>query len=203
MSEGETRTFTLTFPADYHGKEVAGKQAEFVLTVKRVEGGIVPRSTPSSRMPFGIASGSVDELKAEIAANLTLELKRKIETKVKDQVVWRAAAAGTVRAAESPRRSRSAEHGATDGGRHAREGHEGRGHRVAPEALRPAAETRVALGLILSEIVRSEGPGCQARANQGRWCRRPRPDLRARGRLSCAGITRKPSGSPNSRALAV
>ena len=49
MSDGETRTFALTFPADYHGKEVAGKDAEFTLTVKSVEAGIVPTSMPNSR----------------------------------------------------------------------------------------------------------------------------------------------------------
>ena len=36
MRTGETKTFSLTFPSDYHGKEVAGKQAEFTLTVKAV-----------------------------------------------------------------------------------------------------------------------------------------------------------------------
>ncbi len=36
MRAGETKTFALTFPSDYHGKEVAGKQAEFTLTVKEV-----------------------------------------------------------------------------------------------------------------------------------------------------------------------
>ena len=105
MTEGETRTFTLTFPADYHGKEVAGKEAEFALTVKRVEGGIVPAVDAEFARAFGIASGSVDDLKAEIAANLKLELKRKIETKVKEQVFARAAAAGAVRGAEIARRS--------------------------------------------------------------------------------------------------
>src|SRR6266850_1593835 len=37
MAPGEAKTFELTFPADYHGKEVAGKQASFTLTVKKTE----------------------------------------------------------------------------------------------------------------------------------------------------------------------
>jgi trigger factor len=32
MQAGETKSFDLTFPADYHGKEVAGKRADFTLT---------------------------------------------------------------------------------------------------------------------------------------------------------------------------
>src|SRR5205814_10114739 len=86
MKEGETRTFALTFPADYHGKEVAGKDAEFTLTVKSVEAGIVPEVDAEFARAFGIASGSVDDLKAENAANLKLEVKPKIEVKVKEQV---------------------------------------------------------------------------------------------------------------------
>ena len=49
MSAGETKTFALTFPADYHGKEVAGKDAEFTLTVKSCRGGPCPTSMPNSR----------------------------------------------------------------------------------------------------------------------------------------------------------
>ncbi len=130
---------TLTFPADYHGKEVAGKEAEFELTVKRVEQGFVPDVDAEFARAFGIASGSVDELRAEIASNLRLELKRKIETKVKEQVFAALAAEGPVRGAEVARRSRDAEHDATDGGGDARAGHEGRGRQDRPgERCAPA-----------------------------------------------------------------
>jgi trigger factor len=85
MKFGETKTFELTFPADYHGKEVAGKKAQFELTAKTVEQGFAPDVDEEFARAFGIASGSVDELRAEIAANLRLELKRKIEAMVKEQ----------------------------------------------------------------------------------------------------------------------
>src|SRR6185295_15652883 len=81
MKNGETKTFALTFPEDYHGKEMAGKKAEFELHVKQVEKGFAPPVDEEFARAFGIASGSVDELRSEIASNLRLELKRKIEAK--------------------------------------------------------------------------------------------------------------------------
>ena len=53
-----SKTFPLTFPADYHGKEVAGKTAQFTLDVKEVNARRrCRRSTTRSRRAFGIASG--------------------------------------------------------------------------------------------------------------------------------------------------
>ena len=87
MSAGETRSFDLTFPADYHGKEVAGKQAHFVLTLKSLSEPHLPAVDAEFAKNFGIASGNLDDLRAEIKANLSVELARKIEGVLKDQVM--------------------------------------------------------------------------------------------------------------------
>jgi trigger factor len=87
MTAGETRSFNVVFPADYHGREVAGKTAEFSITVHSVAQPILPDIDAEFARKYGIASGSVDELRAEVTANLTLELKRKIEAVVKQQVM--------------------------------------------------------------------------------------------------------------------
>jgi len=42
MKTGESKTFPLAFPADYHGKDVAGKEADFLVTVKRIEAQNLP-----------------------------------------------------------------------------------------------------------------------------------------------------------------
>ena len=61
MKAGDSKTFPLTFPADYHGKEVAGKTRDFVVTVKKVEPSrCCRRSTSAFAKAFGIPSGSVD-----------------------------------------------------------------------------------------------------------------------------------------------
>jgi len=79
MTPGEAKAFVLTFPDDYHGQEVAGKRAEFVLTLKSLSEPHLPPVDTEFAKNFGIASGSVDDLRTEIAANLAVELRRKVE----------------------------------------------------------------------------------------------------------------------------
>jgi len=161
MNEGEPRTFSLTFPADYHGKEVAGKEAEFTLTVKSVEAGIAPEVDAEFARTFGIASGSVDDLKAEIAANLKLELKRKIEVKVKEQVFSALRQNATFVVPKSLveiETQNMMQRMATD---MREQGMKAEDINLSPETFRAAAENRVALGLILSEVVRTEALGAK------------------------------------------
>jgi trigger factor len=157
MSEGETKTFALTFPADYHGKDVAGKQAAFALTVKSVAVPIVPRVDADFAKAFGIASGNVDDLQAEIASNLRLELKRKIEAKVKEQ----AFAALREKAEFALPRSLVELETQNMMQRMASElrqqGTKAEDVKLSPEMFRTGAEGRVALGLVLSEVVRAHG----------------------------------------------
>jgi trigger factor len=87
MSPGETKTFDLVFPADYHGREVAGRQAQFTLTLKSLSEPHLPEVDDEFAKNFGIASGNLDELRSEIKSNLTVELKRKVEGVLKDQVM--------------------------------------------------------------------------------------------------------------------
>lgn len=164
MSEGETTTFGLTFPADYHGREVAGKHAEFTLTVKSVSAAVLPEVDADFAKAFGIASGSVEELHAEIAANLRLELKRKIEAKVKEQ----AFAALRQSAQLALPKSLVEEETRTMAQRMAadlrQQGMKPEDIKLTPEMFRASAEGRVALGLVLAEVVQAHG--LQAKPDQ-------------------------------------
>jgi trigger factor len=154
---GETREFSLTFPADYHGRDVAGKEARFTLNVHRVEAPEVPALDSEFAKAFGIASASVDDLRREVEANLRLELKRKVDAAIKAQAlsglrqrVTFAVPKALVESEAHALRERTLAN--------LREQ-----PNVKPENLdlsldvfRPQAEERVALGLIISELVRSE-----------------------------------------------
>ena len=157
LSEGEPRTFPLTFPADYHGKDVAGKQAEFALTVKSVAAPIVPEIDADFAKAFGIASGNVDDLQAEIASNLRLELKRKIEAKVKEQVfaALREKAEFALPRSLVERETQSMIQRMESELR--QQGTKADDIKLTPEMFRAGAEGRVALGLVLSEVVRAHG----------------------------------------------
>jgi trigger factor len=154
MAAGETKTFDLVFPPEYHGREVAGKTAIFSLTVNSVAGPILPEIDDEFARKFGIVSGSVDELRTEVTGNLTLELKRKIEAALKQQVMQ---ALRSTSQLVVPRSLVELE--AENLWRRTAEEMKQRGAQDADmptsaDIFRPQAEERVAFGLILNEIVR-------------------------------------------------
>jgi len=164
ITANETRDFSLTFPADYHGKEVAGKLAHFTLTAKEVAEAHIPPLDEAFAKAFGIASGSVSALRAEVEANLKLELKRKIEAVVKDQALKglreRAQFAlpqTLVQIEAQGLMKRMAQNLRQQGAKP-------EDIKLNPEMFRAQAEERVALGLIVGELVRAEG--LQARPEQ-------------------------------------
>jgi len=157
LSTGESKTFSLTFPADYHGKEVAGKAAQFALTVKSVDEGTLPPVDAEFAKAFGVASGSIDELRAEIGQNLALELKRKIENKLKEQ------AFAALRSKAEFALPKSLIEIEADGMMRKmaddlmRQGMKAEDVKLSPDLFRASAEERVALGLAVGELVRTQG----------------------------------------------
>ena len=154
---GDTREFPLTFPADYHGREVAGKEARFTLTVHRVEAPETPALDSEFAKAFGIASASIDDLRREVEANLRLELKRKVDAAIKAQALSGLRQRATFAVPKA----------LVDSEAHALRERTLANLReqpnVKPENLdlsldvfRPQAEERVALGLIIAELVRNE-----------------------------------------------
>lgn len=157
MVAGESKQFALHFPENYHGAEVAGRTAQFALTVLSVAEPVLPELDAEFARKFGIASGSIDELRTEITSNLTVELKRKIESALKQQVM---SALRTSSDLAVPKSLVDME--ADSLWRRTNEEMKQRGARDADlpassDIFRPQAEDRVAIGLILNEIVRVNG----------------------------------------------
>ncbi len=157
VAAGETKAFPLTFPADYHGKEVAGKEAQFTLTVKDVTEPVLPAIDAEFAKAFGIASGSVDDLRAEIESNLRLELKRKVEGVLKDQALKGLRERADVALPRSlvDLEIQSAMERMV--GKLKEQGMKAEDLKLTPDLFRPQAEERVALGLVISELVRNHG----------------------------------------------
>ena len=78
MKSGESKTFPLAFPADYHGREVAGKTADFLVTVKKIEASHLPELTDELAKSLGVAGGSIEALRADIEKNLSREVKARL-----------------------------------------------------------------------------------------------------------------------------
>ncbi len=156
MKAGESKTFPLSFPADYHGKEVAGKQADFLVTVNKIEAAHLPEVNEAFAKSLGIADSSVEALRADIRKNLERELKFRIDARNKSAAMDALAAQAEL---DIPKSSVQAELDRMVEG--ARADLKQRGVKDADKApipedlFRPQAEKRVRLGLVVAELVRA------------------------------------------------
>ena len=79
MKAGENKSFDMTFPEDYHSKDVAGKQVTFTITLHRVEAPRLPEVNAEFARLFGIEDGDVAKFRAEIRDNLEREVVRRLK----------------------------------------------------------------------------------------------------------------------------
>lgn len=84
---GEERVLKLTFPADYQNLELAGKEAEFTVTVNSVAEPKLPELNDDFFALFGIKEGGLEGFRAEVRKNMERELRQAIKSKVKNQVM--------------------------------------------------------------------------------------------------------------------
>jgi trigger factor len=84
---GEERVLNVTFPEDYQNLELAGKAAEFTVTVNTVAEPKLPELNEEFFKQFGIKETGVEGFRAEVRKNMERELRQAIKTKVKNQVM--------------------------------------------------------------------------------------------------------------------
>jgi trigger factor len=165
MKTGESKTFPLAFPADYHGADVAGKTADFMVTLKKVEAAHLPEVDDALAKSLGIADASVEGLRTDIRKNLEREVKYRLLGRNKNAVMDALISKAEL---DLPKSSVQAEMDRMVQG--ARADLKQRGVKDADKApipediFRPQAERRVRLGLVVAELVR--GNGLQATAEQ-------------------------------------
>lgn len=87
LKAGEARTFDLPFPADYHGKDVAGKTAQFTVTVKDVAAPQLPELDTAFAKSLGVPDGDVEKMKTDIKANLEREIAQRTKAMTKNNVM--------------------------------------------------------------------------------------------------------------------
>jgi trigger factor len=156
MKTGESKTFQLAFPAEYHGKDVAGKTADFMVTLKKIEAAHLPEVNDALAKSLGIAEATVDALRADIKKNLEREVKSRLMSRNKQAVMDALVAKAEL---DLPKSSVQAEVDRMVEG--ARAELKQRGIKDAENApipddvFRPQAERRVRLGLVVAELVRS------------------------------------------------
>ena len=151
---GQVKVFDLNFPADYQSKEVAGKKAEFTITLKKIEGPIFPALDATFAKSLGIADGDIAKMKVDVRANLEREVKKRLQTRGKNsvmQALYETVKIETPKALIEMDVQRLVEQAKADLAQ--------RGIKqnmpLPPDLFQEQAKRRVSLGLILNELVKS------------------------------------------------
>jgi trigger factor len=155
MKVGESKTFPLSFPEDYQGRDVAGKTADFMVTLKKLETTHLPEVTNELAKSLGVADATVEALRADIRKNLEREVKYRLLGRNKQ-----AALDALVAQAELDLPNSIVQSELDRMAQGAREELKQRGIKdadkapIPEEVFRPQAERRVRMGLVVSEVVR-------------------------------------------------
>ncbi|HRK56603.1 MAG TPA: trigger factor [Burkholderiaceae bacterium] len=161
MKAGDKKTFTVQFPDNYHGKEVAGKQAAFEVEVKRVEQPVLPALDEAFAKAIGIADGDLSKLREEIKANLQREVETRLKVKTRASIME--ALAETVKfdvpkALVAQEAHRLSEQMRTQ---LSQQGVDTKDLPINAELFLPKAETQVRLGLVVGELVQTQNLAVQ------------------------------------------
>lgn len=151
---GENKTFDVTFPEGYQASELAGQKVQFEIQVKKIEMPRLPEIDAEFAKSLGVADGDVAKMQAEVRANLEREVKKRLQAKVKQQVMDMLL---TVNPIDVPKALVEME--SQQMAEAARRDMESRGMAAKNVPISPAwfvdqATRRVKLGLILAELVR-------------------------------------------------
>jgi len=157
LAAGGRKSFEVRFPDDYHGKEVAGKTASFVLEMQKVEEPRLPELDAEFAKSLGVADGDLAKMRADIKSNVEREVQKRVEARLKAQALQVLLDATKIELPKSlvqMEAQQLLERAAAD--------LQARGVKMEqvplePNAFEDTARRRVALGLIIGELARAEG----------------------------------------------
>jgi trigger factor len=158
LKAGETKTFPLAFPADYGSADVAGKTAQFTITIKKVEEGVLPEFDSEFAKQLGQAEGDVEKLRADIRGNLEREVSSRTLARTKASVMEALAKAVSFDVPKALVNEDAEKRIAA-----AREDLKQRGvpnadtMPIPADAFTAESERRVRLGLLINELIQAEG----------------------------------------------
>jgi len=158
MKAGDSKTFPVAFPADYQGKDVAGKEADFLVTMKKIEAQHLPAVDEAFVKSLGIKEATVEALRSDVKKNLAREVKFRVLARNKAAVMDALVASAQLDVPQAlvvGETERMVEAARAD--------LKQRGVKDSDKAPIPAdlftaqAERRVRLGLVVAELVRTAG----------------------------------------------
>lgn len=153
LKVGESKTFPLSFPEDYHGKDVAGKTASFTITLQKLEWAHLPEVDAEFAKSLGVADGDLVKMREDIKVNLQREVAGRVKARNKEAVmdalinVAELEVPKTLIAQDSERLAEMTRQDMAQRGMNVKD------VPFPAELFAEKAERRVRLGLILSQLV--------------------------------------------------
>ena len=156
LKAGESKTFEVKFPEDYHGKDVAGKTATFAIEVKKVEEPKLPELDADFARQMGVADGDLAKMRTEVRANVEREVKKRVDSRLKAQALQALLDCAPMELPKSLVQMETqhlVEQAVAE--------LQAKGLKIEklpfdPQAFEASAKRRVALALIIGELARSE-----------------------------------------------
>ncbi|MBV4536963.1 MULTISPECIES: trigger factor [Pseudomonas] len=148
---GEERVVNVTFPEDYQNLDLAGKAAEFTITVNSVSAPQLPELNEEFFAQFGIKESTLEGFRNEVRKNMERELRQAIKTKVKNQVMDGLLAANPI---EVPKALLENEVNRLRVQAVQQFGGNIKPDQLPAELFEEQAKRRVVLGLIVAEVVK-------------------------------------------------
>lgn len=147
---GDQRTLDLSFPDDYSGEHMRGKPVSFAVTVKSVAEPVLPDVDAEFARAFGVEDGDVERFREDVRNNMARELKQRIQSRLKNEVMDLMMEVNPidlprVLVKEEIKTLKNQARQSIGGGR----------MELPDELFEESARRRVALGLIIAEVVKA------------------------------------------------
>lgn len=154
MTAGESRQIDVSFPSDYHSESLAGKAAVFDVTAKEVAEKRLPEIDDAFCLAYGVAEGGIDQLRSEVRENMERELKDNVRARLKQQLLDALLEANPVEVPKSLADAQVREM-QIDSAR--RMGVTDSSQVPPPDPFVEPARRRVALGMLIGELIKDQG----------------------------------------------
>jgi len=154
MKADERKQIDVPYPADYHNAALAGKVAKFDVHLKKVEEKKLPALDDEFCREYGVLEGGIEQLRKEVRENMERELEQNVRARLKSQLMEGLLAANPLEVPQSLVDAQVREM-QVDAAR--RMGARDASQVPPPEPFVEGARKRVALGLLIGELIKTRG----------------------------------------------
>jgi len=154
LKAGEHKSIEVRYPEDYHNKSLAGKLAQFDVHLKKVEEQRLPDLDDAFCLEYGVTEGGIEQLRSEVRDNMKRELEQNVRSRLKQQLLERLLEANPL---EVPKSLVDAQVREMQIEAARRLGAKDASQVPPPDNFVEPARRRVALGLLIGEVIKSNG----------------------------------------------